>query len=127
MARELVAQKGLPVFSDDREKVVNLERMNAELRTSLKRCRDLLVECRSRLAANDDLPLFRWGKVRTIRTGRPLRTGSPPQEPKRESESGPAGDVPVRRLRASAIEQSASKHRDVSLSGDIPPKFFRAR
>jgi hypothetical protein len=60
---------------DDREKVVNLERINAELRTSLTRCRDLLAECRSRLVANDDLPLFHWGTAKAMRPGR--RTGEP--------------------------------------------------
>lgn len=48
---------------NDRQKVVSLERMNAELRGSLDDCRKLLADCRSRLAAtSDELPLFRWGR-----------------------------------------------------------------
>jgi hypothetical protein len=32
----------------------DLERVNAELRSSLEKCRTLLAECRSKLAANED-------------------------------------------------------------------------
>ena len=40
----------------DSEEVAHLDRVNAELQRSLKRCRKLLFDCRSQLAANCNLP-----------------------------------------------------------------------
>ena len=42
-------------IQDDNEDVT-LHRVNAELDRSLKRCRKLLFDCRSQLAANCNLP-----------------------------------------------------------------------
>lgn len=65
---------------DDVRKVARLERMNAELKASLKRCRVMLAECQARLAANsNDKPLFRW-KERAEG-----RANTPPCEPYGES------------------------------------------
>lgn len=38
----------------DKQEIADLERMNAELTTSLDRCRELLSDCRSHLAANSN-------------------------------------------------------------------------
>lgn len=38
----------------DTQEIANLERINAELTQSLKRCRFLLADCRSKLAANSN-------------------------------------------------------------------------
>lgn len=43
-------------IEEDREEAAHLDRMNAELERSLKRCRRLLFDCRSQLAANSNLP-----------------------------------------------------------------------
>jgi len=40
----------------DNQEVAHLSRVNAELSASLKRCRVLLDDCRSRLAANSNDP-----------------------------------------------------------------------
>jgi hypothetical protein len=40
----------------DSQEVAHLTRVNAELTASLKRCRVLLDDCRSRLAANSNEP-----------------------------------------------------------------------
>jgi hypothetical protein len=37
---------------DDRQDTAELERMNAELTESLKRCRRIVSDCQSRLVAN---------------------------------------------------------------------------
>ena len=37
-----------------KQEIANMERVNAELTDSLQRCRFLLVECRSKLAANSN-------------------------------------------------------------------------
>jgi hypothetical protein len=42
------------VETDSRNEIANLERMNAELSVSLGRCRALLRECNSKLAANSN-------------------------------------------------------------------------
>lgn len=38
----------------DEQEIAHLERLNASLSQSLQRCRDLLKDCRSRLAANSN-------------------------------------------------------------------------
>ena len=38
----------------DREKIADLEQANADLQGSLERCRELVTECRSKLAANSN-------------------------------------------------------------------------
>ena len=43
-------------IQDDREESAHLERMHSELVRSLNRCRKLLFDCRSQLAANCNLP-----------------------------------------------------------------------
>ena len=40
----------------DKQEIGQLEELNAELTRSLKRCRKLLSDCRSRLAANSNIP-----------------------------------------------------------------------
>jgi hypothetical protein len=40
----------------DNEQVAHLSEVNAELKASLKRCRVLLDDCRSKLAANSNDP-----------------------------------------------------------------------
>ena len=40
----------------DREQITHLEEVNAELKESLKRCRQLLWDCREKLAANANEP-----------------------------------------------------------------------
>lgn len=40
----------------DKQEVAELERLNAELAQSLRRCRKLLFDCRSQLAANSNMP-----------------------------------------------------------------------
>lgn len=40
----------------DNQEIAHLSRVNAELTASLKRCRVLLDDCRSRLAANSNEP-----------------------------------------------------------------------
>ena len=40
----------------DREQIAQLEEVNAELKKSLKRCRQLLWDCREKLAANANEP-----------------------------------------------------------------------
>jgi hypothetical protein len=40
----------------DRRSGADLERVNAELRQSLEHCRELLAECRTKLASNGDEP-----------------------------------------------------------------------
>jgi hypothetical protein len=40
----------------DNEQMSHLREVNAELRQSLKRCRSLLDDCRSKLAANSNEP-----------------------------------------------------------------------
>jgi hypothetical protein len=39
---------------DQNHERADLEQVNAELQKSLENCRELLAECRSRLAANSD-------------------------------------------------------------------------
>ena len=41
---------------EDRKEFAHLEEVNAELTRSLDRCRELLVECREKLAANSNDP-----------------------------------------------------------------------
>lgn len=41
---------------DDKQDVAELEQLNAELTQSLARCRKLLFDCRSQLAANTNMP-----------------------------------------------------------------------
>ena len=41
---------------NDRPNGADLEQVNAELRKSLEHCRELLAECRTKLAANSDDP-----------------------------------------------------------------------
>ena len=45
-------------MSDQRDKpeLAELEQLNAELTRSLARCRRLLFDCRSQLAANSNMP-----------------------------------------------------------------------
>ena len=64
----------------DKQEMANLQRINAELTQSLERCRFLLADCRSKLAANSneelieddeeagrERPLMRWcGGVPTM-------------------------------------------------------------
>jgi hypothetical protein len=40
----------------DKQEIAQLEGLNAELTQSLERCRKLLFECRSQLAANSNIP-----------------------------------------------------------------------
>lgn len=64
---------------DEQEKVVGLERANADLRASLKRCRDMLADYRAMLTANsNDKPLFKWAQ-------RSANGNSPAQKSKGES------------------------------------------
>jgi hypothetical protein len=42
--------------SSERQTGASLEEVNAELRKSLEHCRELLAECRSKLANNSDEP-----------------------------------------------------------------------
>jgi hypothetical protein len=41
---------------NEKKEVVELEQLNAELTQSLKRCRKLLFDCRSKLAENSKVP-----------------------------------------------------------------------
>lgn len=41
---------------EDEQEIARLERLNAELRQSLKRCRDLVEHWRSHVAANNNDP-----------------------------------------------------------------------
>ena len=41
---------------DDKQEIVELAELNAELTKSLARCRKLLRDCRSQLAANSNSP-----------------------------------------------------------------------
>jgi hypothetical protein len=41
---------------NDNKETANLERLNEELTNSLSRCRELVSECRERLAANSNDP-----------------------------------------------------------------------
>jgi hypothetical protein len=45
---------GTKVDRKNKERGANLEEVNAQLRKSLEHCRELLAECRTKLAANDD-------------------------------------------------------------------------
>ena len=40
----------------DKQEAAELEQLNAELTQSLARCRKLLFDCRSQLAANTNMP-----------------------------------------------------------------------
>lgn len=40
----------------DKQEIAQLEELNAELTRSLVRCRKLLFDCRSHLAANSNIP-----------------------------------------------------------------------
>jgi hypothetical protein len=40
----------------DKQEVADLRRLNAELTRNIQRCRDLLADCREKLAANGNLP-----------------------------------------------------------------------
>lgn len=40
----------------DKQEIAELEQLNAELTRSLVRCRKLLFDCRSQLAANSNMP-----------------------------------------------------------------------
>ena len=40
----------------DETKIAELEQLNAQLSSSLKRCRQILAECHSRLASNNNAP-----------------------------------------------------------------------
>jgi len=40
----------------DKQEIAELEELNAELTQSLRRCRKLLSDCRSQLAANSNVP-----------------------------------------------------------------------
>jgi nitrate/nitrite-specific signal transduction histidine kinase len=42
---------------DDKREIAHLQQVNEELTDSLERCRELLTECRSKLAANGNDPL----------------------------------------------------------------------
>jgi hypothetical protein len=52
---------------DDQKEIAQLEQLNDELTESLERCRGLLFECRSKLAANgnepgsEEAPAIRFG------------------------------------------------------------------
>lgn len=41
---------------DEKQKLENLERVNAELTASLAKCRGLVVDCQAKLAANSNEP-----------------------------------------------------------------------
>lgn len=41
---------------DDKQEIAELEQLSAELTRSLRRCRELLLDCRSQLAANCNMP-----------------------------------------------------------------------
>ena len=53
--------------STDQERASELERANAELQQSLEHCRELLAECRSKLAANSNAKVA--DRVAAKRTG----------------------------------------------------------
>jgi hypothetical protein len=40
----------------DKQEIAQLEQVNAQLTNSLERCRELLADCRSKLAANTNAP-----------------------------------------------------------------------
>lgn len=42
----------------DNEEIVHLKQVNVELTRSLRRCRELVVDCRTKLAANSNEPLM---------------------------------------------------------------------
>ena len=46
----------------DQQDSADLERVNAELTASLERCRELLAECQSKLAANSNEPAAPLGR-----------------------------------------------------------------
>jgi hypothetical protein len=41
-------------MSDDQQEIARLQRLNAELKRSLQRCRDLVAKWRSQVAANSN-------------------------------------------------------------------------
>ena len=41
---------------EDKQEIAELEELNQELTRSLQRCRRLLFDCRSQLAANSNMP-----------------------------------------------------------------------
>ncbi|MBA3510413.1 hypothetical protein [Sphingomonas sp.] len=47
--------EGFVVKSTDKKHASELELANAELRQSLEHCRELLAECRAKLAANSNI------------------------------------------------------------------------
>jgi hypothetical protein len=51
----------------DKQEIAQLQRANAELTQSLERCRELVAECRSKLAANSNL---REGEEPVLRRNR---------------------------------------------------------
>jgi hypothetical protein len=42
----------------DNEEIVHLKQVNVELTRSLRRCRELVVDCRTKLAANSNEPFM---------------------------------------------------------------------
>jgi hypothetical protein len=46
----------LMINQDDKQELIRLERINEKLSESLEKCRSLLDECRSKLAANGNEP-----------------------------------------------------------------------
>jgi hypothetical protein len=59
------------VMSDqkDSEEIARLKQVNGELNRSLTRCRKLVQECRSKLAANSNEPMFFDNDDQTDREG----------------------------------------------------------
>jgi hypothetical protein len=58
--------------NDDKQEIVQLRRLNEELTSSLERCRLLLRDCKSKLAANsNDIPPEAKDASRRERDGKP--------------------------------------------------------
>jgi hypothetical protein len=56
----VVARKRRKVISvttqEDKQEIADLKQLNTELTRNIQRCRDLLADCRAKLAANGNLP-----------------------------------------------------------------------
>lgn len=42
--------------TEDQTEIAELQRLNAQLSSSLKRCRRILADCQSKLASNNNVP-----------------------------------------------------------------------
>ena len=63
---------------DGKETFASLEATNAELRDSLKRCRAMRADYRTKLTANsNDPPLFRWNQQRMQANGDAIQSSEP--------------------------------------------------